>query len=134
MSSTPLLSRSSASRGLQPSSGRERSRAAYTRSHSARLQVCAALNREWDAILEAGQHDEQVAQMGEIIREFGLNEIALGKAMTRALGVERVEAAGEGYRLVNNDTVQETRAMPENSVDLIVTSIPWLSASRSVGR
>lgn len=64
MSSTPLLSRSSASRGLQPSSGRERSRAAYTRSHSARLQVCAALNREWDAILEAGQHDEQVAGWG----------------------------------------------------------------------
>ncbi|ABS06095.1 RNA polymerase sigma factor [Kineococcus radiotolerans] len=62
MSSTPLLSRSSASRGLLPCSCQQGSRAAYTRSYSARLQVCAALNREWDAILEAGQHNEQVAR------------------------------------------------------------------------
>ena len=64
MSSTPLLSRSSTFGGLQPRSQQERSQAAYTRSHSARLQMCAALNREWDAILEAGQHDEQVTGWG----------------------------------------------------------------------
>ncbi len=85
----------------------------------AERDVRRRLERRWK------QHDEQVAKMGEIIRAFGLSEIALGKAMTRAMGVERVEVSGETWRLVNNDTVEETRAMEPDSVDLIVTSIPF---------
>jgi DNA modification methylase len=39
--------------------------------------------------------------------------------------VERQEATGEHYRLVKNDCVLETAAMPDASVDLIITSIPF---------
>jgi hypothetical protein len=38
-----------------------------------------------------------------------------------------VEIVGEGYRLVNNDNVHETRRLDTNSVGLILTSIPFSS-------
>ena len=41
------------------------------------------------------------------------------------IGVERVEASGRLFTAVNNDCVEETRGMGADSVDLIVTSIPF---------
>lgn len=71
------------------------------------------------------RHNEQVAIMTDIIREYGLTSAAMAQSLTRAMGVERVEVRGEGYVLVNNDCVPECAGMAENSVDLIVTSIPF---------
>jgi hypothetical protein len=71
------------------------------------------------------QHEHMVAEMGKIIREYGLNEHAMAQALARSIGVERVEIRGDNHRIVNNDTVLETAALPENSIDLIVTSIPF---------
>ncbi|MDR6952313.1 DNA modification methylase [Ancylobacter sp. 3268] len=68
---------------------------------------------------------EQVAIMTEIIREYGLSRAAMAEEMTRAMGVERVEVKGDGYTLVNNDCVDEMGRIPTDSVDLIVTSIPF---------
>jgi hypothetical protein len=39
--------------------------------------------------------------------------------------VDRQEASGQGWRVVNNDSVMECGNAPENSVDLIITSIPF---------
>lgn len=77
------------------------------------------LERKWNL------HKEMVKNMAEIIREFGLSEAAMAHTLTRALGVQRVEITGENYQLINNDSVIETAAMEENSVDLILTSIPF---------
>nr|WP_295465245.1 DNA methyltransferase [Mesorhizobium sp.] len=90
------------------------------------------LERRWR------QFEQQARKMSDIIRQYGLAENAIHNAMQRSLGVERREvsdqeagsAAGATgkewtYRLVYNDTVRETREMAENSVDLIVTSIPF---------
>lgn len=89
------------------------------------------LERRWR------QFDQQAEKMSAIIRRYGLAENAIGNAMKRSLGVTRKvvtdQEAGSAdgatgnwkYRLVYNDTVPETRAMAENSVDLIVTSIPF---------
>lgn len=77
------------------------------------------LERKWE------QHNIMVEKMTAIIREFGLAHAASAAALARSLGVERVEASGERYRLVNNDCVDETRTMEADSVDLIVTSIPF---------
>lgn len=71
------------------------------------------------------QHEHMVAEMGKIIREYGLNEHAMAQALARSIGVERVEISGPNHRIVNNDTVLETAALAENSIDLIVTSIPF---------
>lgn len=77
------------------------------------------LERKWN------QHKEVMQKMTEIIREFGLSEAAMAHNLTRALGVERVEITGEHYKIVNNDCVLETASMEENSVGLILTSIPF---------
>ena len=72
-----------------------------------------------------GQHRELTATMTDLIRQHGLSQTAVAEALTRSLGVERCEASGDGWTLVNNDTVEETGAMATESVDLIVTSIPF---------
>lgn len=77
------------------------------------------LERKWE------QHNIMTEKMTNIIKEFGLSKVAMTNKLTRAFGVERLEVNGENYTLVNNDNVAETRAMKENSVDLIVTSIPF---------
>ncbi|KAB2860394.1 MAG: site-specific DNA-methyltransferase, partial [Bauldia sp.] len=71
------------------------------------------------------RHDELAARMSAIIREYGLAEAAKAGALHRSIGVARQEVAGERFTLVNNDCVEETRGMADNSVDLIVTSIPF---------
>jgi len=81
--------------------------------------VVAELKRKWQ------QHDAMVKRMTEIIREFGLAEAAMAQSLTRKMGVTRYEAAGTNYRLVNSDCVLEAAAMAENSVGLILTSIPF---------
>jgi len=78
-------------------------------------------------VLEAKwrRHDEQMAIMTDIIREFGLSSAAMASSLERGMGIERREIAGDGYTLVNEDCVEETRRMRDGSVDLIVTSIPF---------
>ncbi len=85
----------------------------------AEREIRVGLERKW------AQHNAMVARMGEIIREYGLAHEAMAASLRRSIGVERQEVAGEGYRLVNADAVEETAAMATDSVDLIVTSIPF---------
>lgn len=70
------------------------------------------------------RHDELEAQMGEIIRKYGLTRSAAAQ-MERNIGVKRMEVKGKNFTAVNNDCVEETSKMPENSIDLIHTSIPF---------
>jgi DNA modification methylase len=81
--------------------------------------IRADLERKW------AEHDQLVARMGEIIRTYGLSHEALSGSLRRTLGVKRQEARGEGYLLVCNDAVEETRAMASDSVHAIFTSIPF---------
>lgn len=82
-------------------------------------KVLETLLAKWEA------HKKQVSKMAEIIREYGLSELALAQAMTRSLGVERVEISGENFRLVNNDCILEMERLADNSVGLVLTSIPF---------
>lgn len=88
----------------------------YTEAERAVLKI---LLQKWE------QHKAKVQRMSEIIKEYGLSELALAQALTRSIGVERVEAIGDDWTLVQNDCVYETRRMAENSVGLILTSIPF---------
>ncbi len=63
--------------------------------------------------------------MSAIIQKYGLNHRDMGAELARAHGVARVEASGENWTVANNDCVEETRSMESDSVDLIVTSIPF---------
>lgn len=85
----------------------------------AEREIRAALEKKW------AQHEELVSQMTTIIREYGLAGEALKAALGRSLGIERVEAKGADWKMVNNDCVLETTGMLSDSVDLILTSIPF---------
>jgi hypothetical protein len=89
--------------------------------------IYSEAERETRRILEEkwARDDEQRAVMTEIIREYGLDHAPAVRAQARTIGVERREASGELWRAVRNDCVEETARMAENSVDLVVTSIPF---------
>lgn len=82
-------------------------------------EVLASLQAKWT------RHEEMVEKMSEIIREYGLSKAAMAQVLQRSIGVERIEARGTGWTVANNDCVMETRGMADDSVDLIVTSIPF---------
>lgn len=81
--------------------------------------VRETLQRKWR------QHEELVEQMSRIIREFGLSHASLASRMARTLNYNRVEVNGDGYRLVNSDAVEECRTLDSNSIDFVLTSIPF---------
>jgi DNA modification methylase len=86
---------------------------------AAEAGIRARLERKWR------NHERLVARMTAIIREHGLAAGAVEGGLKRTVGVDRQEVAGDGYRIVLNDSVLETRAMADDSVGLIVTSIPF---------
>jgi len=85
----------------------------------AEISIREALERKWE------QHKILVAKMTEIIREYGLNPDARTALLKRNMGVKRRFASGENWWVANNDSILETALMEENSVGLILTSIPF---------
>lgn len=63
--------------------------------------------------------------MTAIIRENGLASTNIEEKMRRTIGVERIEIKGQNFTAINNDCVLETASMPDNSIDLIHTSLPF---------
>ena len=82
-------------------------------------RILEVLRKKWK------QHEEMVETMSDIIKKNGLSNKALIEELSRSIGVERIEVKSKLFLAANNDCVEETRAMEENSVDLIHTSIPF---------
>lgn len=85
----------------------------------AEREVLRTLQQKWT------QHEEMVANMTEIIKKFGLNQLAMQETLARSIGIERIEVKGDLFAVANNDCVEEAKLQAEGSVDLIVTSIPF---------
>jgi DNA modification methylase len=71
------------------------------------------------------QHKETVGNMKTIMQEHGLNGLSMADVLSRTIGVERIEVKSDLFQVANNDTVIEARRKADNSVDLMVTSIPF---------
>jgi DNA modification methylase len=82
-------------------------------------EILKTLLHKWE------QHKAMTDTMSQIIREHGLNSLSLKDILQRTIGVERIEVKGLNFALANNDAVLEARRQAENSVELIVTSIPF---------
>ena len=84
-------------------------------------EVVRVIREKWS------QHNELVGTMTDVIHEFGLDPDKIAEALQRSIGVDRIEASsGDGsWLFANNDCVPETQSMETDSVDLIVTSIPF---------
>lgn len=79
-----------------------------------------------EALLEKWKnHDHMVAKMIGIVNRYGLSGKGKQYALQRKMGVETVKVTGNKFTAVNDDCVEETRRMADNSVDLIHTSIPF---------
>lgn len=79
-----------------------------------------------EALLEKWKnHDHMVAKMIGIVNRYGLSGKGKQYALQRKMGVETVKVTGNRFTAVNDDCVEETRRMADNSVDLIHTSIPF---------
>lgn len=88
----------------------------YTEAEAPIFQV---LMRKWE------QHKHLQEKLREIVRTYGLSERMAAIRMQRSIGVKRVEVKGQNWTAVNNDCCEETAKMADNSIDLIVTSIPF---------
>ena len=71
------------------------------------------------------QHREMVDKMTAIVRENGLFGLDAEAKLMRYMFSQREEEKGQLYRAINNDNVLECQKMQANSVDLIVTSVPF---------
>jgi len=85
----------------------------------AEREVLRTLQAKWT------QHEEMVQNMTQIIKQYGLNQLAMQEVLARSIGVKRIAVKGDLFEVANNDCVEEAKLQPENSVDLIVTSIPF---------
>ena len=100
----------------------------FQQPHSVRIDVVySEAEREVLRTLQAKwvQHEELVQNMSEIIKRYGLNQLAMQETLARSIGVQRIEVKGDLFSVANNDCVEEAKLQPESSVDLIVTSIPF---------
>ena len=82
-------------------------------------EIYKVFMQKWD------QHNRMVEKMTDIVRENGLNTIQAEEKLQRWMFAQREERKSELYTAINNDNVLECMTMPDNSVDLIVTSIPF---------
>lgn len=82
-------------------------------------EILKTLETKWQ------QHNEMVKKMTEIIKKYGLNHAAMADVLKRGIGIERLEVKGQHFTVANNDCVKECQLMADNSIDLVVTSIPF---------
>lgn len=71
------------------------------------------------------RHKEMQENMSEIIRTYGLSDATLVKELKRTIGVTRQEHSGENWNAIHNDAVLESINMADDSIGMILTSIPF---------
>jgi DNA modification methylase len=88
----------------------------YTESED---QIFKVLMEKWK------QHNYLVEQMVNIIKKYNLSLTAMEEGLKRSFHKERIEVKENRFIAINNDNVVECKAMKSNSVDQIITSIPF---------
>lgn len=82
-------------------------------------QVLEVLKKKWE------QYNKLTESMKEIVRKYGLSRNDAIVEMQRSIGVEEIIAKGKNYIAIHGDCVEETGKMQDNSVDMLLTSIPF---------
>ena len=81
--------------------------------------IVSVLKKKWK------KHDKLTKTMQDIVKEYGLSKKAIEDTLQKTLGIPRRERIATLYTAVNNDNVLELQKMDDNTVDEIVTSIPF---------
>ena len=82
-------------------------------------EIYKTFNHKWQ------QHKDMVAKMVQIVRDNGLFGLDVEAKLMRYMFSQREEKKGKLFTAINNDNVLECMNMKDNSVDLIVTSVPF---------
>lgn len=82
-------------------------------------QILKVLKEKWE------QYNKLTKSMEEIVKRYGLSRNDAIVEMQRSIGVEQIVTKGKNYTAIHGDCVEETQKMEENSVDMILTSIPF---------
>lgn len=99
--------------------GQKRPCVAHLIYAESQYEIRRSLLAKWD------RHKELTTTMTDIIRAYGLHPDQIAQALERTIGVDRISARGDGWEAVNNDCVQELQTRADNSVDMVLTSIPF---------
>lgn len=100
----------------------------FGQTHSVRIDIVhSEAEREVlrELLKKWAQHEELTKTMSDIIKKYGLNQLAMQEVLARSIGVKRIEVKGDLFTVANNDCVEEAKLQPDDHVDLIVTSIPF---------
>lgn len=82
-------------------------------------QILKTLEQKW------ANHLHLQNEMTSIIQAHGLNSELYKEDLKREMFTGRKVAHGQNWTAINNDNVEEVKTMKDNSVGLIVTSIPF---------
>lgn len=82
-------------------------------------EIMKVLKDKWE------QYDKLTKKMSEIIRKYGLSKADAIQEMRRSIGVKETITKGKNYMAIHGDCVEETEKFPDNSADMIITSIPF---------
>lgn len=81
--------------------------------------ILKTLEQKWS------RHNIMSDKMTDLIKDFGLSSAKLIAELKRTIGVERKEASGANWKAIHNDAVIEAMNMPDNSIGMVLTSIPF---------
>lgn len=82
-------------------------------------EVLKALKSKWK------NHIELQTEMINLVREFGLNNDKITADMKRKIFTDRRSSKIGNATVFNDDTINVHNEMPDNSTDMILTSIPF---------
>ncbi|MBA9078300.1 DNA methyltransferase [Rufibacter quisquiliarum] len=85
----------------------------------AETEVLKILEAKWS------RHKEMIAEMTRLMKQYGLSQADAITELKRSMKIERKEAKGQNFTCIHNDAVEEVKTMPDNSVKMILTSIPF---------
>lgn len=88
----------------------------YANSEKGILDI---LMKKWE------RYKNQTAKMAEIIRKYGLSHRGIMEQMQRSVKCKRMENGGQNWKMVRNDCVEEMPNVADNSVGLVLTSVPF---------
>jgi DNA modification methylase len=100
----------------------------FGQDHQVRIDIIhteAEREIKADLLTKWRRHEQQQQRMAELVRTYGLDHLSMHDALARTIGVERKVVSGERFEVAHNDAVLEAMEQPDNSVGLVVTSIPF---------
>lgn len=80
----------------------------------------------WEHITEMWDNYKNARKiMSDLIRKYGLNHSTEVGKITRSFGCKRQQVTGKNFTAINNDSVEELFATPDNHFGMHLTSIPF---------